>query len=165
MRKTATITAGLLLGASLLAGCGGDGEDKKGNALSGKSYCEVLKSTKSSVESFSGTTAPSQKQFDEFLENIDNLADKAPDAVADDWKVVADGMDTFADALEDIGVSLEEFAEAMSSGKLPEGVTTADLTTLGQKLEGLADEKFTEASTAIDKHAKDECKVDLSLAG
>lgn len=159
MRRSAAITAGLLLGAGLLAGCGGDGDGKAG----GGDYCDTLKSTATTVKSFTGDGAtPDFSKFDDFIDAAHDLEDQAPSSLADDWKVVIGGMDALTAALEDAGITLEELMTAATTGQMPPGVDQAKLMALAPKLESLSGAEMEAATDAIDKHAKDECDVDLS---
>lgn len=163
MRTTAIITAGMLLSASLLGGCGGDDKDKdaKGSsASSGKGYCALLKSSRDELKSMSGNDVPDVNQFQKFIDRADELSDKAPSEVSDDWKVLTGALDDLQKALDEAGITLAQLAE-IAAGKMPEGVTQADLTELGTKMQELSSEDFEKATTAITKHAKDECDVDL----
>lgn len=173
MRKTAMIAAGLLLGAGLLAGCGGDGDgdDNGGRAADDKttgspsgSYCDVLKSAKTNIDAFSGDEVPTTAEYTDFLDNLAALAEKAPTEIAGDWKVVRDAMKTFSDALDDAGLSIEEFGAAAASGKPPEGLSEQESAALMETLtKSVASEEFDKASTAIDENAEDDCGVDLSM--
>ncbi|MBO9521855.1 MAG: hypothetical protein J7518_09985 [Nocardioidaceae bacterium] len=159
MRKTAILTAGLLLGASLLGGCGG-GDDK---GSSSKGYCDLLKDSQSELNTLSGNDVPDAKEFEKFLDRADDLAKEAPAAVKDDWKVLDGTLDDLQKALDDAGITLQQLSEA-ASGKMPEGLDASKLQALGTKLQGLSSEKLTKATAAIQKHAKDECGVDLDDA-
>lgn len=158
MRKTTLLAAGVLLGATLLTGCGGDGDSS-----SSSGYCDTLKKAAAEIKDFTANdSSPDFSKFDDFVDQAEKLADKAPAEVKDDWKYVVDAMGDLTDALDEAGVKIEDLMSAVTSGQMPEGLDPEKLTELGTKLQGLTSEKLTEATDAIDKHAKDECKVDLS---
>lgn len=75
-----------------------------------------------------------------------------------------DGITSVEKSLDDAGIKLEDLAK-VQQGELPEGVDMAKLQGLAADFQKLSDEKFTKASDAIEKHAKDECDVDLSGNG
>ena len=156
MRRTATIAAGLLLGASLLSGCGGNDD----GSTAGKGYCGELKSARKELDALSGNAVPNDKDFATFLDRARKLRDEAPAAVKDDWKVLDGTLEDLKKAFDDAGITLEQFSQA-ASGANPPGVDAAKLQQLGTKLQGLSNDKLEKATEAIQKHAKDECKIDL----
>jgi hypothetical protein len=167
MRKVLVILAGLALCTGVLAGCGGGNKsDKGGNASGGssKGYCADLKDAASNIAAFTGESVPTAAQFEKFAGEVKDLAAEAPSAVADDWKVLADQLKNLTDALDAAGITLQQLVEAATSGKLPAGMTEADFTALGQKLQQFAGSNVTAATTAIESHAKDACGVTLSTS-
>jgi hypothetical protein len=160
MRTTAILST-VVLGASLVAGCGSsDG----GSKASSDSYCGAVKAAKADFASF-GSSTPDFDKFDSVLDTFHKLADKAPSEVSDDWKVLDDAFTTLEKDLGEAGLSLEDLG-AISQGQVPEGMSQEDLTTLAPKLQEtfakLDDDKFKKASDAIEKHAKDECGINLA---
>lgn len=177
MRTTAIITT-VLLSASLVAGCGSSG-DKAGDkassghkATDGKSsastssgdYCAQLKSAKSDFDAFK-SDSPDFTKFDEAIARFHTLADSAPPEVAGDWKTVDDALAAMEKALASAGLSMKDIA-AISSGKMPAGMTPAQLQAIGPKLQkamsGLDTDAAQKAGDAIEKHAKSKCGVDLN---
>ncbi len=173
MRRTATIMAGLLLGASLLGACGDDGDkgtkdskDSKDSAQGadsgGGEYCDTLKSSAEEIKEFTADgSAPDFDKFDTFLEKANDIADAAPSGIDKDWETLLGAVDKLTDALKEAGITLEELATAGSTGKLPEGVDQEKLAELGTELQSLTGEEFQQASDRISTHAKEECGVDL----
>jgi hypothetical protein len=149
VKRLSTLLAATLLGASLLSGCGGGGTD---------AYCDTLKDTQKDFDDFE---AADFSNFDEFTDRVDELADDAPDAVKDDWKVLKDAFHGFVDALDKAGLKPEDL-EGLSNGDLPEGVDMEALTSAMEEAQALGGEDFEKATNAIEKHAKDECNIDLS---
>jgi hypothetical protein len=137
--------------ASLLTGCSGGGTDD---------YCDALESTQKDFEDFESSDFSS---FDEFTEQVQEFADDAPDEVKDDWKVLADALEAFVNALEEAGLEPSDL-EGMQSGQLPEGVDMEALAQAMSEAEALGSEKFAEASENIEKHAKEECNIDLDAS-
>lgn len=145
--------AGVALVGATLAGCGGD-------AGADSDYCKDLKTAKSTFADIeSGDVAVLEKAFTTFHE----LADEAPSDVKDDWKKLDDGITTVEKALKDAGIKLSDFSK-IQSGELPEGVDQSKLQDVATAFTKLSAQDFTDASTAIEKHAKDTCKVDLSAS-
>ena len=147
---TAAVTAALIGG--LVAGCGGgSGTD---------AYCDELKSAQKDLGALNGST--DDVNLDDVFSRIHELAGEAPDAVADDWKTLDGAIDTIQQGFKDAGISAKELQELQKDPtKMPEGVDATKLTELGTKMQSLSDEKFTKASQAISKHAKDECDIDM----
>ncbi|RNL62978.1 hypothetical protein EFK50_14765 [Nocardioides marmoriginsengisoli] len=162
MRKMAIIAAGLLLGASLLSGCGGD--DKDGNASSGKGYCDLLKASKDAISGGLSSTVPDAKAFEKFIKDAKTIADKAPSDVSDDWDVVNGKIKVLTDALSDAGLSIADLVGAAAAGKLPEGTTAAEFQALVEKIQAVGTDDFNAATKAIDENAKADCDLDLGMS-
>ena len=163
MRRYAVLATTAVFAAGLVTGCGGGDSDESGGSASG--YCRVLESSAGMVKSFTveGST-PDFSKFSEIVDRADELADKAPSAVEDDWKVVVGALDTLVEALDDAGIKVEDFPKLMA-GQIPEGVDASKITALGAKLQEIRSAKVSKAGVAIRKHAKDECGIDLDKAG
>jgi hypothetical protein len=149
LTRTLSAIAVLTLSAGLLTSCGGSDSD---------AYCSELKSDKAYFDSIGSGNDPSK--IDKAFEKFHSLADKAPDAVADDWKVLDDAITTVQKALKDAGVTFADLAKA-ESGQAPKGVDPKKLAAIVPKLQALSGPKFDKASKAIKKHAKDTCDVTL----
>lgn len=153
MKRMTSLLAATVLGASLLTGCGGNDTDD---------YCKSLKQTKAD---FDDLEAGDFENFDELTDKFDDIEDKAPDEVKDDWKVLGDAVDGLVSALEDAGVTPKDLDALSKGGDLPEGVSQEDLLAAYQKAsEDLGSDKFKKAAEAIGKHANDECDIDLDLS-
>ena len=148
MKRISSLLAATVLGAGLLTGCGG-GTD---------AYCDTLEDTQKNFEDFE---AADFSDFDEFTDRVDELADEAPDEVKDDWKVLSEAFNAFVDALDEAGLEPGDL-EGLASGEIPEGVDMEALTEAMTEAQALGGEDFEKATDAIEKHAKDECNIDLS---
>lgn len=158
MRKTAIITTGIVLAASLLAGCGSD--SKKADA---KSYCADLKAAAADISSFTASSGtPDFAKLQTVADKIKKLSETAPAKIAPDWKLLSDGLGGLVKALDDAGITLQDLIAAASTGKLPEGVTSEQVTALGAKVSALQTAGFTKASDNITADAKAECGIDLN---
>jgi hypothetical protein len=166
MRVTVILST-VVLGAGLLAGCGGSGDkagsgDKGGSSASG--YCKDLKAAQSDFTTLNSDT-PDFSKLDDAIKTFHKLADEAPSAVHDDWKTLDDAFSSVTKALDDAGISMDDLAK-ITSGQMPEGMTQDDLAALGPKLQStfsnLDQDAVKKAGENVEKHAKSVCKVDLT---
>jgi hypothetical protein len=148
--RLAMTVAALTLSVSTLSGCGGNSTD---------AYCKSLKEDKAYFADLG--KGDDFSKFDDALKRFHELADQAPDEVADDWKVVDGTFKAVEKALKDAGVSFADLVKAQS-GQLPKGVDAQKLQAVLPKLQALSSAKFAKASKNIEKHAKSECNVNLS---
>ena len=88
------------------------------------------------------------------------LADEAPDEIKDDWEILVNGVDKLVAALKKAGLDDDDMA-TLQSGEIPDGVDMTALQSLMDELQSLDTEEFQAAGDNINKHAKDECGVDL----
>jgi hypothetical protein len=153
MRVAPVITA-LVLGAGLLTGCGG------GDSGEGSSYCDDLKSAQEEFSAFNSDN-PDAADLEKAIDRFHQLADEAPDEVKDDWATLDGALQDFQQALEDAGLTMDDLAK-IQNGEMPENFDPAKLQELAPKLQSLGDQDFQDAADNIEKHAKDECNVDLS---
>ena len=89
------------------------------------------------------------------------LADEAPDEIEDDWETLVKGVDKLVDALEEAAGLDDDDMATLQSGQIPDGVDMAALQGLMTEIQALDTEEFQKAGDDINKHAKDECGVDL----
>jgi hypothetical protein len=143
--------AALALALASLTACGSDADS---------AYCKELKSDKAYFESFSSNN-PNFSKIDEAFDRMHSLADKAPDEVADDWKVLDEAFTSITKALKDAGISFADIGK-MQQGQMPKGANPKKLAALAPKLQKLTNAKFDKASKAIEKHAKATCKVSIT---
>jgi hypothetical protein len=150
MRTQVTLAA-LVLALSSLTACGSGASS---------AYCKELKSDKTYFDSFN-SSKPDFEKIDEAFKRLHSLADKAPDEVADDWKVLDGAITSITTALKDAGISFADIGK-MQQGQMPKGADPQKLAALAPKLQELSGAKFDKASKAIEKHANDTCGVKLS---
>lgn len=144
MRRIGTWTAAAVLGAGLLVGCGGGGDTE--------AYCDGLKDAENA---FSGDMDPGA--MDQVSDTISDLADDAPDEVSGDWETLENAYGDFEDALEDAGLSTED----MSDPEKLQSMDPEDMQKIQDASESMSSDDITKATDNIEKHAKDECDVDL----
>lgn len=138
-RKTRLIFAAAAAAIALpLAACsGGDGGSGDG---SGGDYCGAVQELKDSSSGVDMTEEePTPEYLRSFATALQKVADAAPDDVAADWKKTADYMNAAVTVRE----NPEEEIDAQT-----------------QQL--LADESIDDTQKGLEKHALDECDVDLS---
>ena len=151
MKHTLVLAAAATLMAGVLTGYGAGGGDTE-------AYCDNLDQAKTDIEALS---AQDIGKFDQAFKTIHEVADDAPDEVQDDWKVLDDALTEIETALEDAGLELSDLGD-LQSGQLPEGVDESKLLELGEKVQSIASDEVEQAGDNIQKHAKDECDIDLS---
>ena len=153
MKRILTAIAAAALGLGLLTACGDDG----GSSAGGGDYCDNLKAAKKEIDSLQGGDFGS---LEKTTDRMHDLADEAPDDLKDDWEILVKGVDKLVAALKEAGLTDEDMAN-LQSGQIPDGVDMDALQDLMTEISSLDTEEFTKASENINKHAKDECGVDL----
>jgi len=151
--RTSIAFAALTLTLASLTGCG------SGSSGADSSYCKELKADKAYFASFNSGN-PDISKLDEAFNRMHSLADKAPDAVKDDWKTLDTALTSITDALKDAGISFADIAK-MQQGQIPKGADPQKLAALAPKLQEMSSAKLETASKNIEKHAKSTCKVTL----
>ncbi len=151
--RTHIAIAALALSLSSLTACGSDANS---------AYCKELKSDQKYFETFN-SGSPDLSKLDEAFDRMHSLADKAPDDVADDWKVLDGALTTIDKALKDAGITFDDIAK-MQDGQLPEGADPQKLAALAPKLQEMSGAKVEKAAKSIEKHAKDTCDVTLKAS-
>lgn len=154
MKRILSAAAAAALGLCLLTACGGDGGGKAG---SGGDYCSDLKDAKKEVDAIKGGDF---SDLETTTDTMNELADEAPDEIKDDWEILVKGVEKLVDALKKAGLDDDDMA-TLQSGEVPDDVDMTALQSLMTELQALDTPEFQEASDNINKHAKDECGVDL----
>lgn len=155
MTKLPVIAAAVLLGSSLVVGCGGS-----------DNYCNAIKADAATLTNFtSPDVQPDFAKIPAFLADANDLESKAPKQVKDDWGVITTTLQSLADSLKDAGLTFPEFATFLNTGKLPADVTQAKTAGVALKYQQLGTDIVTRASNVITKHAADSCGVDLTKKG
>ena len=155
MKRILSAAAAAALGLCLLTACGDDGGDKAGG--SGGDYCSDLKAAKKQVDAVKGGDF---SDIEKTTDAMNKLADEAPDEIKDDWEILVDGVGKIVAALKKAGLDDDDMA-ALQSGQIPDGVDIVALQGLMAELNTATAEEFQAALENVNKHAKDECKVDL----
>jgi hypothetical protein len=148
VKRLTTPLAAIALGASLLTACSG-GSD---------SYCDTLKDSESTIDRLDEGDF---SVMGDLVDQIEQITDEAPDEVKEDWEVLRSSYTSLIDALEEAGVSVDEFAAAVS-GEVPEDVDMEALSGVLENVQALDTDRLEEAQEAIEQHAKDECNIELT---
>ena len=151
MKHKVVLVAVATLFSGTLTACGGGAGDSA-------AYCDSLKEAK---EDFSTLESGDFDNLDKAIDQLHKLADEAPDDVKSDWETVDGALTDLQNAFEEAGLKLSDL-EGLSNGEIPEGADMEKLTTLTQDLGSITSDKVQKAGDNIEKHAKDECDVDLS---
>ena len=126
-----------------------------------ESYCGTLKADQKRLATLSGRTAEPGRQgsraLDQTLGLLTELRDEAPDDIHDDWVRLVEAFDGLRQAIRSSGAAPGDFA----GGKRPDGVTGGQLRAVQQAAAELQALPVKQASTSIEQHAQDVCKVDL----
>ena len=150
MKKLA-LAGAAFVAATTLSACGGSADS---------AYCDDLKAA---TEEYKSLESSDLSKIDEAFKTFHALADEAPSAVESDWKTLDEGITTIEKALEEAGLEFADLAK-IQTGELPEGVDMEKVQGLASEFSKLSSDEFTKASEDIEKHAKDECDVDLSAS-
>jgi hypothetical protein len=152
MWRSLVSVVALLLAA--VAGCGGgDTESQAGS----EDYCRSLKSAQQEFGALESGQL-SGANLDKIFNRMHSLADQAPEPVADDWQKLDDGISKMQSGLKDLGLS---FGDLSDPEKLQD-VDPQKLQKFGQEMQKIGGQQFQQAGEAIERHAKQECGIDLS---
>ena len=153
VKRILSAAAAAALGLCLLTACGDDGSKASGSG----DYCSDLKDAKKEVDALKdGDFSDLEKTTDA----MHKLADEAPDEIKEDWEILVDGVDKLVAALKKAGLDDDDMA-TLQSGQIPDGVDMTALQSLMAEIQALDTEGFQKAGDNINKHAKDECGIDL----
>lgn len=151
MRPSLPALGTLALVGGLLAGCG-DADD--GPAASDDAevaaFCERAEELEERFASLDTSTEPSPELFREVSDSFVELAEDAPDEIADDMEALATALSAFADIFEQVDPGDPE-----------------SLAVLEEEAERLEEESgnLEEASDNVETYFRDECGIDLDQSG
>jgi len=150
VHRLAALASALLL-ATCLSSCG----------HGTKSYCSALRADQGRLKKLAKETARHDAKGAEALggtvDLLTQLRDKAPDAVADDWKTLVQALSGLDRAVKESGAAPADFG----SDKRPKGVTAGQYAAVQQAAEKLQSTPVQQAGASIEQHALQVCKVDL----
>ncbi|KRC66278.1 hypothetical protein ASE12_16845 [Aeromicrobium sp. Root236] len=154
MNVPVALASVVLLAGTLTACGGGDGGGSGGSG----DYCKELKRSTSAL---SGVGAAPGTDWAENFKDIHDLADKAPDEIAGDWKTVDQAFTQLEKGLKDAGLKPSDMTK-IGSGDTS-GLDPDAMEKIVKEFMKIGSEKVSNAFEAVAKHAKDECKVDLDV--
>jgi hypothetical protein len=128
-----------------LAGCGGE------------DYCGALEQQRTEIADMTGSGSPSALL--DGLPMLRELAEKAPDDVADEWQTLIGALDGLDDAITAAGVDPADFKE----GKPPAGLSDADQKAIADAAGQIGTDEVVQATSGIEQQARDVCKINLGL--
>ena len=90
---------------------------------------------------------------------FEDLERNAPDDIAKDWKTLTGAISGLSAALDDAGVSADDF----ENGEPPEGVSDAEAKKIADAATKVSSTKTQEASVRVQQQARDVCHTSLTL--
>jgi hypothetical protein len=118
------------------------------------SYCDALRSRQ---EIFAGDG--SSDGFLDALPDLEELAEKAPDDLRDEWQTFTGALETLDKTIVAAGVKPRDIV----GGRKPATVTDAQWTAITTAADSLSSVDVAQAVDGIDQQAKDVCKLQLGL--
>ena len=120
-------------------------------------YCQSLKGhqaelTKTLGEGDTGGLVAALPVFEDLERN-------APDDIAKDWKTLTTAISGLDRALEDAGVSADDF----ENGEPPKGVSDAEAKKIADAATKVSSKETQEASVRVQQQARDVCHTSLTL--
>ncbi|WP_243059931.1 hypothetical protein [Nocardioides sp. SR21] len=139
------LVAALLL--PLLAGCGSDQDD----------YCDAVADRQQELSDIVGSGEP-----DALLQALDvfqQLQDRAPDDISDEWQQLVGRIEALQDALDDAGVD----AATYDRDDPPAGLSDEQAAAIDAAAKELGSGTTLRALQDLDQQARDVCKTPLTL--
>ena len=146
LRRLGAVVASTLLVP--LAGCGE-------NSI--ESYCsEVSAHREELAEMVESTSASALLSH---LPMLHDLAESAPEDIADEWQVFNGALDDLDQAISDAGVKPSDFED----GKPPAGLSAAERKAITDAAGQIRSDDVVQAATGIEQQARDVCKVNFGV--
>ncbi len=137
----------LLLAALALTGCSGDPQED---------YCETVAEHQEELTEVAASE-DTGALFD-VLDTYDDLRERAPRDIADDWDAVIDPLRELEKALDDHGVDASSYAADEPPADLDEEGRRA----IEAAARAVGSERTVTAMAAVEQHALDVCGTPLS---
>lgn len=122
-----------------------------------EAYCSAVVDHRSELGA--ALTAGKETGLLRALPAFEDLADKAPDDIRADWRLVVDRVGALRDALTEAGVDPSSYDAA----KPPAGLEPAQVKAIETAATQLAAQDTTTAIGRVQQQARDVCKTPLSL--
>lgn len=121
-------------------------------------YCTTLREERRVLDSLADKAArPGNDVLTPTLGALGRLRADAPTEVRDEWDTVYYAWQALVDAVDDAGIAPEDFRP----GKRPPGIDTRDARRLEQVAAKLVSPRVISASSGLEDHARQVCRVDL----
>jgi len=120
-------------------------------------YCESLRGHQEQLTTTLGEDGTSG--LIAALPIFEDLERNAPDDIAKDWKTLTGAISGLSAALDDAGVSADDF----ENGEPPEGVSDAEAKKIADAATKVSSTKTQEASVRVQQQARDVCHTSLTL--
>ena len=129
------------------AGCGDPTED----------YCSDLKQDHKQIAELVESSSPSALLGS--LPMLNDLADKAPRDIADEWQIFLGALEALDKAIKDAGVEADDFKDA----KPPAGLSSTEQQAIADAANQMGSDEVVQAASGIEQQARDVCKLNLGL--
>jgi hypothetical protein len=146
-RALALAGAAAMLGG--LTACGGE----SGQAAT-EQYCASVKAAQQELETLRGGDP---RNVQRAVDRMQDLAEQAPPAVADEWRTLDGAFSGVEQALEKAGLGFGDLADPQRLRSL----APQQARELTEQARRLGAQRFSAASTAIQQHAQKTCGVRL----
>lgn len=147
-RARLLLAAGAFLPLPLaLTGCAGDPQE---------AYCDAVRAHQADLSEVAASDDPGAVLG--ALDAYDDLADKAPRDVTDDWAAVVGPLHALRDAVEDAGVDPSTYA----AEEPPEGLSGTDRDAIEAAAREVGAERTLTAMSSVEQHALDVCGTPLA---
>jgi len=140
-----SLTAALLLAATLLTGCGGD------------DYCGAVEENQAGLTDAAASGSPGALL--EALPVFRDLQEQAPDDIQDDWETFLDPLTELDEALEAADVEPATY----DPENLPADLTDEERERIEAAGAALADPAVVAAFDGVQQQAKDVCHTPMSI--
>lgn len=149
MRRARLAQLALTVAVALpLTGCGSSSVD---------GYCAQLQTDRTKIADMVSAGTPSALLGN--LPLLHDLADQAPEDVADEWQTFLGALDGLDKALDRADVRPSDFKD----GQPPASLSAADRASIVGAADQVSSDDVVQAANGIEQQARDVCKVNLGL--
>jgi hypothetical protein len=141
-----------------VGGCGSDQKDPYAIPDRFQDYCNEVQAQQVPIGD-ALSAGGSASGLIKALPSFEALAAKAPDDIADDWKVVIDRIDDLVAALEAAGLDPDSYDRRHP----PKGLEHDQKDAIDAAATALASEPTALAMSSVQQQARDVCKTPLTL--
>lgn len=120
-------------------------------------YCAQLQTDRTKIADMITADTPSALLGN--LPLLHDLADQAPEDVADEWQTFLGALDALDKALGRADVKASDFKD----GKPPATLSAADRASIAGAVQQVSSDDVVTAANGIEQQARDVCKVNLGL--